>query len=184
MGTKNNPGAFDCYAKADPDEPMFTLLARDRHAPTLVWLWALLREIDSEEPVKVAEARDCVEDMLRWQIGHGRKTIGIGHAALAGVMGLVRAANAGVKAATNNATRDEELQRILSLTLFDVPQEAKGEICPNCDEELPGGCGGLFKDEGPCRLRQVDDAPMSTVDGKPVHLGEPWPLPANEGGAA
>lgn len=29
MGTKNNPGAFDCYANAEPDEPMFVLLARD-----------------------------------------------------------------------------------------------------------------------------------------------------------
>jgi hypothetical protein len=29
MGTKSNPGPFDCYAKAEPDEPMFVLLARD-----------------------------------------------------------------------------------------------------------------------------------------------------------
>lgn len=124
MGTKNNPGAFDCYANANPDEPMFVLLARDKHAPTLVWLWALLRELEQEDASKVAEARDCVEDMLQWQVANGRKTIGIGHAALAAVMGLVRAANAGVKSATNNATRDEELRRILSLTLFDFPQEA------------------------------------------------------------
>ena len=124
MGTKNNPGAFDCYANAEPDEPMFVLLARDRHAPTLVWLWALLREIDENpETNKVDEARDCVEAMILWQIAHGRKTIGIGHAALAGVMGLVRAANAGIKAATNSATRDSELQRMLSLTLFDVPAD-------------------------------------------------------------
>lgn len=130
MGTKNNPGAFDCYANAADDEPMFVLLARDKHAPTLVWLWALLRELDQEDASKVAEARDCVEDMLKWQVDHGRKTIGIGHAALAGVMGLVRAANAGIKAATNAATRDEEMSRILSLTLFDVRQyeEADGAV--------------------------------------------------------
>lgn len=29
MGTKDNPGKFNCYEKALPDEPMFTLLARD-----------------------------------------------------------------------------------------------------------------------------------------------------------
>lgn len=29
MGTKNNPGKFDCYDAALPDEPMFVLLARD-----------------------------------------------------------------------------------------------------------------------------------------------------------
>lgn len=125
MGTKDAPGAFDCYTKAAPDEPMFVLLARDKHAPTLVWLWALLREIEQEDPAKVSDARDCVEDMLQWQLANGRTTIGIGHAALAAVMGLVRAANAGVKAATNAATRDEELQRILSLTLFDSPAIAQ-----------------------------------------------------------
>lgn len=36
MGTKNNPGAFDCYANAEPDEPMFVLLGRDKHAPAPV----------------------------------------------------------------------------------------------------------------------------------------------------
>ncbi|HAW11807.1 MAG TPA: aspartate decarboxylase, partial [Chloroflexi bacterium] len=29
MGTKNNPGKFDCYDDAHPDEPMFVLLGRD-----------------------------------------------------------------------------------------------------------------------------------------------------------
>lgn len=119
MGTKNNPGDFDCYANADPDEPMFILLGRDKHAPTLVWLWAMLREIEQEDPEKVAEARDCVEDMMQWQIANGRKAIGLGHAALVAVMGLIRAANAGIKESGNEATRDEWLRRIISRTLFD-----------------------------------------------------------------
>ena len=38
MGTKNNPGVFDCYANAEPDEPMFVLLGRDKDAATLVRL--------------------------------------------------------------------------------------------------------------------------------------------------
>ena len=50
MGTKNNPGEFDCYANAQPDEPMFVLLGRDKHAPALVWLWAVLRQLDGEKP--------------------------------------------------------------------------------------------------------------------------------------
>ena len=29
MATKNNPGKFDCYTNAEPDEPMFILLGRD-----------------------------------------------------------------------------------------------------------------------------------------------------------
>ena len=42
MSTKNNPGNFDCYANAAPDEPMFVLLARDPIAPILVRIWACM----------------------------------------------------------------------------------------------------------------------------------------------
>lgn len=66
MGTKNHPGAFDCYANADPDEPMFVLLGRDRHAGGLVRLWALLRARAEEDPEKIAEALECAEYMDRW----------------------------------------------------------------------------------------------------------------------
>lgn len=31
MGSKNNPGKYDCYEAADPDEPMFILLGA-RHS--------------------------------------------------------------------------------------------------------------------------------------------------------
>lgn len=63
MGTKNNPGSFDCYANAEPDEPMFVLLGRDKNAPSLVDLWARQREVNEEDPVKVQEARDCANAM-------------------------------------------------------------------------------------------------------------------------
>lgn len=67
MGTKNNPGEFDCYKNAAPDEPIFVLLGRDRHAPTLVRLWALLRYRDGEDEAKVAEALQCAKAMEAWQ---------------------------------------------------------------------------------------------------------------------
>jgi hypothetical protein len=63
MGTKNNPGAYDCYANAHPDEPMFILLGRDAFAGSLVTLWAEARETDGEDPAKVQEARDCADAM-------------------------------------------------------------------------------------------------------------------------
>lgn len=66
MGTKNNPGQFDCYVNAEPDEPMFILLGRDKNAPSLVDLWANQREIDGEDPPKVAEARACADAMRHW----------------------------------------------------------------------------------------------------------------------
>jgi len=85
MGTKRIPGTFDCYAKAEPDEPMFTLLARDDLAPGLVVLWAALRahdierataafeqlvriapSLDREQPAKVSEAGHCAIEMMAW----------------------------------------------------------------------------------------------------------------------
>ena len=67
MGTKNNPGRFDCYANAEPDEPMFVLLGRDLDAPELVQLWADRREARGEDPAKVKEARDCAHQMARFR---------------------------------------------------------------------------------------------------------------------
>jgi hypothetical protein len=67
MGTKNNPGVFDCYAAAEPDEPMFVLLGRDRHAAALVNLWATMREIDGEDAAKVAEAGACADAMVAYR---------------------------------------------------------------------------------------------------------------------
>ena len=67
MGTKNNPGQFDCYHNAAPDEPMFVLLARDPLAPILVELWASLRQHAVGNPSKVAEARDCAKAMRDWK---------------------------------------------------------------------------------------------------------------------
>ena len=68
MGTKNNPGKYDCYANAHPDEPMFVLLGRDWRAPMLVRLWADLSEQRGGNPEKIAEARNCADRMAEWQV--------------------------------------------------------------------------------------------------------------------
>ena len=88
MGTKNNPGKFDCYDAAEPDEPMFTLLARDRLAAHLVSIWAKLRYGDGEaaqavfddlmlkhamhyaiapDIPKAQEATECAINMFAWR---------------------------------------------------------------------------------------------------------------------
>lgn len=74
MGTKNNPGKFDCYANADPDEPMFVLLGRDRAAPTAIMAWVAQREFLIEIGIKpesdramIEEARQCAENMRAWR---------------------------------------------------------------------------------------------------------------------
>jgi hypothetical protein len=72
MGTKNNPGAFDCYEAAHPDEPMFVLLGRDRLAASLVRLWAYMRRATGEDSTKVAEALTCADAMADWARGLGK----------------------------------------------------------------------------------------------------------------
>lgn len=72
MATKNNPGKYDCYENADPDEPMFILLGRDPDGPRLVDEWANARENRGYNPEKVAEARQCAESMRQWLAKIGR----------------------------------------------------------------------------------------------------------------
>lgn len=67
MGTKTNPGSYDCYASAKSDEPMFVLLGRDKDAPGLVELWADVRAAAGEDPAKVAEARECAKAMRQYR---------------------------------------------------------------------------------------------------------------------
>lgn len=74
MGTKNNPGNFDCYYNAMPDEPMFILLARDPSAPDLIERWADGRHCDIVRKVRPAsdigminEARGCAQKMRDWR---------------------------------------------------------------------------------------------------------------------
>lgn len=70
MGTKNNPAPYDCYANAEPDEPMFVLLARDPDAPRLVREWAIHREYvkpeDTNNARMIEEAFDCAAAMEDW----------------------------------------------------------------------------------------------------------------------
>lgn len=74
MGTKNNPGEFDCIAAAEPDEPMFILLARDPEAPGLIERWCVAREYaiahgtrPESDRAKVGEARRCAAQMKVWR---------------------------------------------------------------------------------------------------------------------
>jgi hypothetical protein len=59
MGTKNQPGVYDCYSKLEPDEPHFVIMGRDPSAALLITLWATLREAQGEDEAKTGEARQC-----------------------------------------------------------------------------------------------------------------------------
>lgn len=67
MGTKNNPGEFDCYNRAEPDEPRFTLIGRDRLAGHLVSLWSKVRNGDPEAANAVFN-----DMMLKHSVGYCR----------------------------------------------------------------------------------------------------------------
>lgn len=86
MGTKENPGAFDCYEYAAIDEPMFVLIARDRVAPYIVRGWAqererLLRGSDVSmtaeeffgEIDQITEARAVADQMEVWRAEEHRQ---------------------------------------------------------------------------------------------------------------
>jgi hypothetical protein len=75
MSTKANPGKYNCYEAAAPDEPMFVLLGRDPMAGALVRLWALMREEAGESADKVAEAISCAEQLDAWVRSLGKKPV-------------------------------------------------------------------------------------------------------------
>ena len=89
MGTKSNPGKFDCYNKLADDEPFFVLRAKDPTAPGLVMAWRALRAgniSNAQMCVGIAfnewansnrtnlalntdksqEAMECANDMMQW----------------------------------------------------------------------------------------------------------------------
>ena len=93
MGTKTDPGRFDCHGAAAADEPIFTLRANDPLAPDLVREWAARYLAEKAENAlqdtasgfqpdtgpsrrwtkakkvrdKVGEALKCARDMEEWR---------------------------------------------------------------------------------------------------------------------
>ncbi len=80
MSTKIDPGPFDALEKAQPDEPIFTLAARDPLAPALVHEWvarrrAAITHSDMPEATRTLELVQCREAeevafaMVDWRSG-------------------------------------------------------------------------------------------------------------------
>lgn len=87
MATKNKPGDYDCYANADPDEPMFVLLGRDATASFVVRYWAKLREAlnPGDDEKQLEEARELSHEMQRWASHRCDKDITSAHVAAVAV---------------------------------------------------------------------------------------------------
>jgi len=84
MGTKNNPGKFDCYNKLEPDEPHFVVMGRDAvgWVAVLMWIGSRLEmatvqatPMSQEEIDKLLEARDCARAMYDWAKARGKTEI-------------------------------------------------------------------------------------------------------------
>lgn len=86
MGTKSEPGPIDCYAAAEPDEPIFVLKANDPLAPNVIDMWADMRERESlalyrigaisserlgEKIQKAIQARIVARQMREWKEKNG-----------------------------------------------------------------------------------------------------------------
>ncbi len=72
MGTKNNPGSFDCYAAAMPDEPIFHLLGRDPAFPATLRFWVEERVRQAktsgkDDRGKLAEAVFLATQAEKWR---------------------------------------------------------------------------------------------------------------------
>lgn len=74
MGTKNNPGLFDCYNNVLPDEESFTVLARDPDFAAVVEFWAQRRlmrihkkECPITDAVMIAEAQQTAQKGIQWR---------------------------------------------------------------------------------------------------------------------
>jgi len=75
MATKNNPGNFDCYKNAEPDEPMFVLLGRDPTASIVVAFWIAIREelaAEGDED-KIEEAKRVATQLVAWAEMKGKR---------------------------------------------------------------------------------------------------------------
>jgi hypothetical protein len=72
VGSKSRPSKYDCFSKAEPDEPMFVLLGRDPCAPILIDTWCELRKRMGEDFEKLDEARACAEACEQWLGEHDK----------------------------------------------------------------------------------------------------------------
>ncbi len=72
MANKNHPGPFNCHAAALPDEPLFTILARDPAGPETIMAWRMSRVANGknstvEDADRLEEAFKVAEEMETWR---------------------------------------------------------------------------------------------------------------------
>lgn len=72
MPTKQNPGLFDCWKVALPDEPIFVILGRDPAGPATLEYWAAQRirmgkTVADDDKDRIRVAFDEAKEMQEWR---------------------------------------------------------------------------------------------------------------------
>ena len=70
MPTKANPGPYDAYAHADPDEPLIVITARYPGAAELTAQYAAQLEKAKADKARVAAVKATAEAMRKWAEAH------------------------------------------------------------------------------------------------------------------
>lgn len=68
MGTRENPGRFDGYGKAESNEPVFTLIGRDPAAPKLIRDWVNLHRDAKTDGTQLMEALAVADAMDKYRM--------------------------------------------------------------------------------------------------------------------
>lgn len=134
MGTKNKPGAYDCYAKAEPDEPMFVLLGRDPLAGAVVALWAACAKLQGADEAKVMEAVGCADAMEAWALSKGKDPSALRGYLEEIVEALLKREQEGQQAPAMSDTKASVWHRCVRKLCDYVWEGIAGNFCPRCGE--------------------------------------------------
>lgn len=73
MGTKSEPSRYDGYGKAEPNEPVFTLIGRDPAAPGLIRAWVLHHQNAKTDGAQLMEALSVADEMDRYRMERDKR---------------------------------------------------------------------------------------------------------------
>lgn len=112
------------YGDYEGDEPIFVLRGSDKYAPSLVWLWAAMYELEYQDRETSERARDVFVKMLRYETENHIKVAGLAQSALAAICELIKVANFRVQNAPDDMTNEERFRLFLSQSEFE-PEDTK-----------------------------------------------------------
>lgn len=151
MGTKNQPGSFDCYAGLEEDEPFFVLKGTDPSAPLAVILWSeLYRERkqragqwNDRAVAKYCEAHNVANAMTAWRMARRqRQSEPIPYAPAIGAAPPGAAVKLGRNSIYGRLSRDARI-RYDHVSAYPDPEDFAGRVPgfpPHCGDAACVAC--------------------------------------------